>query len=239
MNLFLSLLFLIPSGPSGLQPAHSDSLTGFVNKTEKVLVYKTRTNTYYPAIMLRLGVVDFDFQSFNNAPLSLTGQTFRSVMPYAGLSYEFPIKLRSGTSFDNYVEFNYFIPQDLTQGGSYEATLKGYSASIACGRDLISQNKKSDIIVAMGLTGGLLHYGAINYITNYAGYTYNQTYFGPQMTVFPRFIFKQLIIGLRGSYRLDLLKRNWSGDTGASQLPPAVCTGWTAELVIGVQLGKY
>jgi hypothetical protein len=239
MNLFLPLLFLFQPGPDGFQKDLLTSTPDFGKKTENQLVYKTRTNVYYPSILFRFSMIDFDFTHFNDLPQNTVGQQFKSVIPSVGASYEFPIKFRKGSSFDNYIELNYLIPQTLKNGGSMEENLKGGTASIACGRDLVSQDKRFDLIVAMGLTGGLLHCGVINYINNYGGYTYNQYYFGPQLSVFPKLIIKQFLIGARGAYRIDLLKRAWTGDTGAGGIPPAICNGWTAELVIGIQLGVY
>jgi hypothetical protein len=239
MNLFLPFLFLFQLGSDGSQ---KDLLTGtpdFGKKTENQLVYKTRTNVYYPSILFRFSVVDFDFTHFNDLAQNVTGQQFKSVIPSVGASYEFPIKFRKGSSFDNYIELNYLLPQTCKNGGYTEVNLKGGTASIGCGRDLVSQDKRFDLIVAMGLTGGFLHCGQINYIFNYAGYTYNQYFFGPQLSVFPKLIIGQFLIGARGAYRLDLLKRPWTGDTGADKIAPAICTGWTAELVIGIQLGAY
>jgi hypothetical protein len=202
-------------------------------------IYKTRTNTYYPSALLRIGMIDFDMQHFNEHVAGFINQKFMDVIPYLGLSYEFPIKLRKGGSFDNYIEFNYFYPQDLKQGRSMETTLKGLSATIITGRDVAPTNTKFDCVFGIGVTGGLLHYGEINYNINYAGYAYSQYYFGPMFMVEPKWIFGQLVLGLRGSYRLDLLGQNWAGDVGAAQLPPITATGWTAELIIGVQLGAY
>jgi hypothetical protein len=223
----------------------SDSTSFEGNKTvahkldKNVFVYKTRTNTYFPSVLFRIGMMDFDFQQFNYHVQSFMGQQFASVIPYAGMSYEFPIKMRKGGSFDNYIELNFLLPQALKEQRLLEADLSDISASIATGRDVAPTNKKFDLVIAIGLTGGRLHYGEINYTYNYAGYTYNQFYFGPQLSVMPKFIFGQLVIGARGSYRIDLLHQNWSGDPGADVIGPATASGWTAEVVIGIQLGTY
>ncbi|MFI5151310.1 MAG: hypothetical protein ACHQRM_16380 [Bacteroidia bacterium] len=203
------------------------------------LMYKTRTNTYYPSILLRVGMIDFDMQHFNEHVSAFINTKFMDIIPYAGLSYEFPIKLRKGGSFDNYIELNAFYPQKLMQGKVLEANLNGFSGTIACGRDVAPTNTHFDMVFAIGLTGGMVHYGEINYNVNYAGYAYSQYYFGPMFMVQPKWIIGQMVIGLRGSYRLDLLNQNWAGDTGADLIPPVVANGWTAELIIGVQLGAY
>jgi hypothetical protein len=224
---------------SGILFTPTRSIPAVAESNQDNLAYKTRTNTYYPSVLLRIGVVDFDFGHFNQHVLNFINQQFKDVIPYAGLSYEFPIKLRKGGSFDNYIEFNYFLPQDLKQQRLFESSLTGLSGTIATGRDVAPTNTQFDMVFAIGLTGGRLHYVETNYINNYAGYAYAQYYFGPMFMIQPKFIFGQFVIGARGSYRIDILNQKWSGDYGADQIPPAGASGWTAELIIGVQLGAY
>ena len=57
------------------------------------------------------------------------------------------------------------------------------------------------------------------------------------MQIYPKYIFNYLVIGLRGSYRIDMIAPDWAGSS--APFGAASATGWTVEGVIGVQLGIY
>ncbi|HEV7229930.1 MAG TPA: hypothetical protein VGO45_01300 [Bacteroidia bacterium] len=213
-----------------------------VSAKERELLYKTSSTTYYPNIVARFGLLSTDLMLFNQNIQAEFGRSFNYNIPFGGISYYFPVKIRKIGSFDVNVDYSYFLHQDLKNTNLQEGELWGFAAGFGVGRDVFPSNKHFDLIISSGIQFGRLRYRFSNYAT-YAGSGTNdintKNFLCPQLTIYPRWVRGYLVIGFRASYKLDLLANTWEGTPISAQLGTSSATGWTAEAVIGMQLGIY
>ena len=211
----------------------------FESYKARSLVYKTRSTTYYPSITFRIGLMSTDLTRLNDGVYANLGQKFNYNIPFAGLTYNFPLRIRKVGSFDINLDYQYLLHQDLKVSNLREAELWGFGAGIGVGRDIFPTDKRFDLILSAGFQFGRLRYRFSNYTVLRPDDISSKPFFAPQLSLFPRFVFGYLVIGARGSYHLDLLDTKWSGEATSSSVGAASATGWTIEAVIGIQLGIY
>jgi hypothetical protein len=213
-----------------------------VSAKEKKLLYKTSSTTYYPNIVARFGLLSTDLMLFNQNIKGEFGRSFNYNIPFGGISYYFPVKIRKIGSFDVNVDYSYFLHQDLKNTNLQEGELWGFAAGFGVGRDVFPSNKHFDLIISSGIQFGRLRYRFSNY-SAYGGSGANdindKKFLCPQLTLYPRWVKGYVVFGFRASYKLDLLANVWEGTPSSAQLGTSSATGWTAEIVIGMQLGIY
>ncbi len=204
----------------------------------KTLVY-TRSTTSYPCFVARIGVMSCDFTKLNQGALVSNMGQFNDKPLFGGLTYEFPWRIKKVAKFNVNLDYNYFLPQDLKYLNLQEISMNGFSAGAGIGMDALPGYRWVDLIFSIGFQGG-------RFKTNYSNYGHSipdqistKNFMCPQIQVYPKFIFSYLVVGMRASYRVDLLDPAWAGSTGASSLGPISASGWTLEAVVGVQLGIY
>jgi hypothetical protein len=205
------------------------------------LIYKTRSTTYYPNLVLRIGLMSTDLTRLNDGVYAnMNHQAFDYNIPFAGISYYFPWKIRKVGSFDINIDYNYLLHQDLKVSNLQEAELWGFASGIGIGRDIFPSNKQFDLILSAGFQFGRLRYRYSNYLSlgNHDDVS-SKNFFAPQLSLYPRWIFGYVIVGIRGSYHLDLLDQTWTGTASSASVGAASASGWSIEGVIGIQLGIY
>jgi hypothetical protein len=210
-------------------------------KPQDKLAYRTKSTTYYPNLVFRVGLMSTDLTRLNDGVYAnMDHQKFNFNIPFAGISYYFPLRIRKVGSFDVNIDYNYLLHQDLKVSNLQEAELWGFATGIGVGRDIFPTNRQFDLILSAGFQFGRLRYRYSNYVTlgNHDDVS-SKNFFAPQLSLYPRWVFGYLVIGVRGSYHLDVLDQTWTGTSTSATVGAASATGWSIEGAIGIQLGIY
>ena len=203
---------------------------------EKWMVY-TRSTTTFPCITARIGVMSCDFTKLNQSAIVGSIGQFSSTPVFAGLTYEFPWRVRKVATFTFNVDFNYLLGQDLKFSNLQEVTLNGFSFGGGIGKDLLPGYRWIDLVISVGFEAGRFKAVYSDYAHTSVDQISTKQFICPKVQIYPKYIFNYLVIGLRGSYRIDMIAPDWVGST--APFGAASATGWTVEAVIGVQLGIY
>jgi hypothetical protein len=188
---------------------------------------------------LRVGVMEVDIDHLNQHIEAVLNKTFAYNIPVVGLTYEFPMRFNGTGSFDDNIDLDYFIPQDLMQSNTQEAVLSGLSVGFGIGRDVFPGNRRFDLIVSSGFQAGLLRMRFANNLSNTPDDISSKYFLSPQLTVFPKLILGYVVVGLRAGYHIDVLSGEWTSSKYSADYGKSHMTGYTVEAVIGIQLGIY
>jgi hypothetical protein len=237
-SLFNQTLFAAVTGHPEFETVFLRHVKTHASPAEKVIVY-TRSTTSFPCFVARVGLMSCDLTKLNQGAIIANLGQFSDIPLFGGLTYEFPWRIRKVATFAVNVDFNYLYPQDLKYSNLQEASLNGFSGSVGIGKDLLPGYRWIDLIIGIGLEFGRLRVNYSDYGHSIPDQISTKPFLCPKIQIYPKYIFDYFVIGLRGSYRLDLLGSDWTGQSGVSNLGAASATGWTVEAVIGVQLGIY
>jgi hypothetical protein len=237
-----ALTLLLFSTLSAATSSH-DSLSAAVSNSEaKSMVYKKGAVTYYPSLSLRGGIMSTDLNTMNESMRAGTGKMFNYNLFLAGLTGNFPVHIRGVGAFDCNVDLNYMIPQSLTFGSSSSIKLSGFALGFGAGQDLFPHNINFDLILGAGFQGGMLRLRSTYTGSTTSDPVYSKSFFAPQVTLYPRFNFGAVFVGVRGSYHYDVLSGNWKGSSSTAVSNPdwsSQATGYTIEAVFGFVLGNH
>jgi hypothetical protein len=214
---------------AAIQPSDSLSMS-----TAAPLVYKTGASSYYSSLLLRFGMMSCDFTKLNGNG-SATHQ-FSDKPLFGGVSFTLPIRVKKVGAFDVCAEYNFIMPQTLNIASGITDRLSGFTGSLGIGTDVFPKNTGFDLIISAGFQAGRFK---LKDMVGSAEYDYTKNIFAPQLMVYPRFVLKAISIGLRASYRFDVLSPQWTASQSGVYLPgDASATGYSVEAVIGIILGK-
>jgi hypothetical protein len=161
----------------------------------------------------------------------------------AGLTGNFPIKIRGVGAFDCNVDLTYLIPQSLSLGlPNSNVKLSGFGMGFGVGQDLFPHNINFDLILGAGFQGGMLRMRATYQGSTNPDPVYSKPFFAPQITLYPRFNFGAVFVGLRASYHYDVLSGNWNASSSSAVSNPpwaSKATGYSIEAVFGFVLGNH
>ena len=183
--------------------------------------------------------MDVDIDKLNAHYQAAFNQVYSYNPLTIGLTYEYPIRIRKGGSYDSNVDLTYLVPQDLKVGNLEEAVFQGFSFGLGIGRDVFPGNRHFDMIVSSGFQTGFLRVRYTDYTKFGVDDIARKPFFAPQLTIYPKLILGYLVVGLRASYRYDFLNGSWGTTPIAQSYGVGYATGYTLEGVIGVQLGIY
>jgi len=206
------------------------------------LLYKKGAVTYYPSLSLRAGLMSTDLGSMNESMHAAFGKMFNYNLFLAGLTGNFPIRIRGLGAFDCNVDLNYMIPQALGISSTSDMKLSGFGLGFGAGQDLFPHNINFDLILGAGFQGGMLRMRGTSQGSTAPDAIYSKPFFAPQVTIYPRFNFGAVFAGVRASYHYDVLSGNWNASSStAAQNPPwaSQATGFSIEGVFGFVLGNH
>ncbi len=237
-----SLFFL--SGSLSAEPLAGDSLskTAGIPCSVPNVLYKKGSVTYYPSLSLRLGLMSTDLGTMNESMNASTGKEFKYNLLSAGVSGNFPLHIRKFGALDCNVDLNYMIPQSIAFTSSINTKLSGFGAGFGAGMDLFPHNVNFDLMICGGFQGGMLRLRTTAQGVTTADPVYSKPYFAPQLTVYPRFNFGAISVGVKASYHIDVLSGNWNASSStATANPPwaSKVTGYGIEAVFGFVLGNH
>jgi hypothetical protein len=178
-----------------------------------------------------------DFTKLNQCAIVGSIGQFNSVPVFGGLTYEFPWRVKKVATFTFNIDYNYLLGQDLKYSNLQEVTLNGFSFGGGIGKDLLPGYRWIDLIISVGFEAGRFKAIYSDYGHTSIDQISTKQFICPKVQIYPKYIFNYLVIGLRGSYRIDMIAPDWAGSS--APFGAASATGWTVEGVIGVQLGIY